>query len=304
MAAAAPPPALPPTAASEADWSKPMVTSRRHGPPTVITASLMRMATMSMARAYAVLGLRAHHGLDVVPTPEGLAMWAALERAADATYPSANRRAAKFTAEDWDAVFGGYDAVTDIAGMWADQLADAYPDARVVVLQRDFETWWPTFYEGCVVPTCASPRAKRALLAALSALTGLPLRASFHVMNTMMLGLFGARDMAGVRENARRGYDAYYERIRSRVPPERRLEYRIGEGWGPLCEFLGREVPDVPFPRVNDREEHEARKAGNNIKVLGMMWESMRRRLLGAGVILAVVLAVWWASRARGLNSL
>ena len=27
------------------------------------------------------------------------------------------------------------------------------------------------------------------------------------------------------------------------------------EGWEPLCRFLGKDVPDVPFPRVNDREE-------------------------------------------------
>jgi Sulfotransferase domain len=27
-----------------------------------------------------------------------------------------------------------------------------------------------------------------------------------------------------------------------------------GDGWGPLCEFLGRSVPDEPFPRVNRSE--------------------------------------------------
>ena len=27
------------------------------------------------------------------------------------------------------------------------------------------------------------------------------------------------------------------------------------EGWEPFGRFLGKDVPDVPFPRVNDREE-------------------------------------------------
>lgn len=27
------------------------------------------------------------------------------------------------------------------------------------------------------------------------------------------------------------------------------------EGWGPLCEFLGVEEPDKPFPRLNDAAE-------------------------------------------------
>ena len=36
------------------------------------------------------------------------------------------------------------------------------------------------------------------------------------------------------------------------VPPERLLLYRLGSGWGPLCEFLGDKVPDGPFPRGNE----------------------------------------------------
>ena len=27
------------------------------------------------------------------------------------------------------------------------------------------------------------------------------------------------------------------------------------QGWGPLCEFLGVEEPDKPFPRLNDAGE-------------------------------------------------
>jgi hypothetical protein len=30
--------------------------------------------------------------------------------------------------------------------------------------------------------------------------------------------------------------------------------YEVSEGWGPLCEFLGVEVPDKPFPHLNDAE--------------------------------------------------
>jgi len=33
------------------------------------------------------------------------------------------------------------------------------------------------------------------------------------------------------------------------------LEFSVKEGWGPLCAFLGVPVPDVPFPRLNSREE-------------------------------------------------
>jgi hypothetical protein len=30
------------------------------------------------------------------------------------------------------------------------------------------------------------------------------------------------------------------------------LEYETGNGWGPLCEFLGLEVPDASYPRSDD----------------------------------------------------
>lgn len=28
----------------------------------------------------------------------------------------------------------------------------------------------------------------------------------------------------------------------------------IKEGWAPLCKFLGKPMPDEPFPQVNDAE--------------------------------------------------
>jgi hypothetical protein len=31
--------------------------------------------------------------------------------------------------------------------------------------------------------------------------------------------------------------------------------YEIKQGWEPLCEFLEVPVPDIPFPRTNDRKE-------------------------------------------------
>jgi hypothetical protein len=39
------------------------------------------------------------------------------------------------------------------------------------------------------------------------------------------------------------------------VPKERLLNYKLGSGWQDLCDFLGKEVPDEPFPRLNERNE-------------------------------------------------
>jgi hypothetical protein len=37
--------------------------------------------------------------------------------------------------------------------------------------------------------------------------------------------------------------------------------FDVAQGWEPLCRFLGVTVPDVPFPRVNTREEHQRLQA-------------------------------------------
>ena len=30
------------------------------------------------------------------------------------------------------------------------------------------------------------------------------------------------------------------------------MTYRMGDGWEPLCEFLGKDVPDQDFPWMNE----------------------------------------------------
>lgn len=53
-------------------------------------------------------------------------------------------------------------------------------------------------------------------------------------------------------------YDEHHAFIRGIVPAERLLEFRVQDGWEPLCKFLGRGPPDAPFPHVNDTESMNA----------------------------------------------
>jgi hypothetical protein len=50
-------------------------------------------------------------------------------------------------------------------------------------------------------------------------------------------------------------YHKHIEEVKRVVPAERLLVYKVTEGWGPLCAFLGVPVPDVPFPRSNSSED-------------------------------------------------
>lgn len=39
------------------------------------------------------------------------------------------------------------------------------------------------------------------------------------------------------------------------IPAERLLVFEVAEGWEPLRGFLGRPVPDMPFPRTNSTRQ-------------------------------------------------
>jgi len=68
----------------------------------------------------------------------------------------------------------------------------------------------------------------------------------------MLLGFFGAATPDEIRRKARDVYVRHYERVRAKVPKEKLLEYELGSGWGPLCGFLGVQVPGEQFPWVNE----------------------------------------------------
>ena len=43
------------------------------------------------------------------------------------------------------------------------------------------------------------------------------------------------------------------------MPEDQLLDYQLSDGWEPLCELLGRDVPDTPFPHANSTEEFLSR---------------------------------------------
>jgi hypothetical protein len=96
------------------------------------------------------------------------------------------------------------------------------------------------------------------------------------------------------RAALRRGFLDHYNHVRSIVPKENLLEFRPQEGWEPLCAFLGKEVPDEPFPHINDSD--------SLVKFMGYVWWMLvvrvAMRVVKTAVlpVVGVVAAVWWAS--------
>lgn len=250
----------------------------------VIHVALFRMATQSLADAYRTLGYKTHHGVeDILGNP-----WDDIERATEATWPSipGARPRPRYTRADWDALWGSqYDIVTDLACPFADQLIAAYPDAKIVVVQRDFDSWWRS-YEAGVLDKIFSP-GQQIFVVLIRHVLG---SRAADAMLKINYGLFGAKNLAEIRAHARKTYDGYYAKIRETVPAERRLEYKMGDGWEPLCEFLGKEVPDLPFPRLNDSASREKSQKRGEMSVLVNSGKKMA--VLGVGVALAA--SLWY----------
>ncbi|KAJ5289130.1 hypothetical protein N7478_002160 [Penicillium angulare] len=245
----------------------------------IINASLFRSGTKSMARAYKILGFNAHHGLleSVTDTP-----WSYLLSAAEAAWHSPNSPIpTPLTRSDWDKIWAQHNVSTDLGSPFSLELIKIYPSAKVVIVQRDFETWWPSYRREVLDRVMIEPWAT--INSFIGDMIRLP---AVRAMRKIHLGFFGANDRDQILLNARRRYEAFYDEIRDVVPAERKLEYKLGEGWEPLCEFLGVPVPDVPFPRENDASDH-----GDEVK-------KRYKLIYGAlGKILVPVLAgvgVWW----------
>ncbi|KAL6786340.1 hypothetical protein J3E68DRAFT_447245 [Trichoderma sp. SZMC 28012] len=242
----------------------------------VIHVALFRMATRSLAEAYRTLGYKTHHGVeDILGNP-----WDEIEQAAEATWPTVPnaRPRSRFTRSDWDNLWGNeYDIVTDLACPFADQLIQAYPDAKVVIVQRDFDSWWNSYQAG-VLDKLFSP-GQQIFVFLIGSVIG---SRAAEAMLKVNYGFFKATSVSEIREHAREVYDEYYRQIRAIIPEAKRLEYTMGDGWEPLCAFLGKDVPDIPFPRLNDSKSRSESQRQGEIMVL---LNSVKKvTLLGLGV--------------------
>jgi hypothetical protein len=83
-------------------------------------------------------------------------------------------------------------------------------------------------------------------------------------------------------------FKKHMEEVMEFVPPERLLVYEVAQGWKPLCEFLGVEEPDEPFPHRNDAEEF--RKIAMKRQMAATLAPMARAVAVLASLVLAALL--------------
>ncbi|KAJ6781198.1 hypothetical protein PWT90_07837 [Aphanocladium album] len=225
-----------------------MATSRHVQKETkILSLGLPRTGSASIASALRILGFETCHGLDLL---DSKVAWDVMERAADASYPTLpTYTGVPFTREQWDELFGPYEVVTDLGSTFGPQLIQVYPDAKVILVIREFKSWFRSFDEG-VLQVFWYPAVKL-LIKYVEPMFGRGMGRAGH---KVFLGFFAANDVDGIRRNAKHVYDNHHETIMQMVPPSQLLRYKLESGWGPLCQFLDLPIPDVEFPHTNERE--------------------------------------------------
>src|SRR5215203_3557986 len=229
----------------------------------VIGAGFGRTGTTSLKAALEELGFGPSYSLsEVFRNPEHVGFW------------EAARRGPAGEEVDWEWFLAGYGVAVDWPSCsFYGELMEAFPEAPVILTVRDPAPWY---------------ESTRSTIYGLRRLTTgpLPVRVAFSFAGLFVPGVVGAVRLADRlvwedtfdgrfedRDYAMEVFERHNEAVRRRVPPERLLVFDVREGWDPLCDFLGVDVPNDPFPRLNEARE-------------------MRRRLLGLVALSATVPAL------------
>ena len=148
---------------------------------------------------------------------------------------------------NWNRLFSGFNSAVDFpVCLFYEELVNKFPDAKFILTLRDFDTWYKstanTIYK---VPTMLPDWFKRVVY---------PIRMFIELqVNLIWLGLF--KNNFSDRQFTELVYNEHIESVKKTIPADKLLIYRINEGWGPLCEFLNVDKPEIPFPKVNDTAE-------------------------------------------------
>ena len=76
-----------------------------------------------------------------------------------------------------------------------------------------------------------------------------------------------------------------------KVPKDKLLVYNVSDGWEPLCQFLGKDVPDCPFPHKNKCAALVAEILADN-PIAAANVKVAKRKCIILFIILPVFLAV------------
>ncbi|MER5648726.1 sulfotransferase family protein [Streptosporangium sp. NPDC002524] len=215
----------------------------------VIGAGFGRTGTLSLKTALERLGYGpCHHMKEVIERPEQIRRWLAL---------------AEGRPVSWDELLEGYHSCVDwpSAAYWR-ELAEHFPEAKVVLTVRDPRRWLDSMNATVLEQRRRGHGLRGRAVRGLSSVLGTDF-AAFVKMTRLTVD---ERVFHGHCEDSAsllRAFQAHIDDVVAAIPPGRLLRFEVGQGWEPLCGFLGVAVPEGPFPRVNDSADFDRNARAN-----------------------------------------
>ena len=151
-------------------------------------------------------------------------------------------------------IYEGVDAITDVPpAFWFEEISAVFPDAKIILTVRDSEdAWLKSWKEN--LQLSRMPFHVRILMIIVPWMRKLK-----HFMATSRLAIYGSCNPEATALY-RVKYRQHNERVQAVIPAEKLLVFNVKQGWKPLCEFLGCDVPSIPFPRANVAHSDSKRK--------------------------------------------
>ena len=174
-------------------------------------------------------------------------------------------------------VYQHADAIVDSPGnfFW-EEILEAYPDSKVILSEREEDSWIKSAVNQLQVIEAV---ISRRFLCVLS-----PTFAVYSGINAL-IGTANPKSAYILRKQ----YRQHNHRVKSLVPPEKLLVYNVKQGWKPLCDFLGCEVPTVAFPHENIKGEIAEAPLSERRSGRQIIWEIQRAVIVTLSVIVVIV---------------
>lgn len=195
----------------------------------VIGAGLSRTGTMSTQAALQHLGYPCYHMAEVARSEAHLRAWGA--------YLSGQANM------DWPDLFSRFLACVDTpCCFYYREMMEVFPNAKVLLNLRDPENWYDSLVSLAAALEEFRPQSEE---------------------NPRLAAFLGVTDMVGLKltngdfskENCIEAFHRHNDGVLQHVPSNRLLVFKVQDGWEPLCDFLGKDVPETPFPHLNEGRE-------------------------------------------------
>jgi len=269
--------------------SPPHRTRSPNRPMRILALGLPRSGTDSLRTALATLGYNPiWHGFEMpLSRPTESALWVPLLRA------KARGDNQPGKSMNWDVILGDCEVVMDMPpGVFAEELLDFYPDAKVILnRRRNMDSWHRSLGE-----------AADMVLGSwfLWMLSWFDAELFWWYWSAVLwMGIMG-KGVSFEKYGKEWGVE-YYERLERKMWREGKLylDWVVQDGWEPLCDFLGTEVPNEEFPWKNKAGDEFQKNADKAVEKM------VRRSLMRIGLIMAVVVAVVasWLWGLKGLRT-